>query len=227
MALTAAQAAQRPAPAAADLYGDLPPDDPWVAWPLEGPFADLHDVCTSDEQTCDEESGLAGGPDAVTGGDGPIREARIFRIDDGCHLGVRTDAGWYVSAWLELCHNSGSERMSMTMRELRLADVVGDPTIDLYLRFEVNAFHSVDGGEDDERVMVCGVGASGVPSCTRPMTTWWRTTGWNADDTAVHRTGGGALRIRFGAHGMVARRVRGTLAVRQRALRGRHAIDLP
>lgn len=239
--LTPAAAAARRTVGDPGQLQEIAPDDRWVPWPLVGPFPRIADVCAAGfDSSCATETGLsadvfggtgAGAPGpagpARARGRGALREARWFRWDDGCHLAVRTARGWYVSAYVELCMNSGSQRVFMRSRELAIRDVVGDPEPDLYVRIEVDSSHHIDGGLRHQAVLVCGVGASGVPSCTRPMTTWWWSYAWSEDTHDVDRTGAGEVRLRFGPHGVVGKRVRGTLPVWQAPLVGRHPVTFP
>jgi hypothetical protein len=84
-------------------------DDPLAPAPLQGPFADVGDMCEAQNQrspdslvTCDgTRSGLAAGPEAISSPPRPIDEVRLVAMtgaldDVTCLLALRTAAGWWI-----------------------------------------------------------------------------------------------------------------------------------
>ncbi len=88
------------------------------------------------------------------------------------HLVVQSDKGWFSTA---VGGKVASERINtftdFTVRELRLtAGPAGAPRI--FLRFEESGGHDVGEGSDsweNEKLVVAGIGSSGVPSATPPL----------------------------------------------------------
>ena len=160
--------------------------------PMQGPFARLDGWCAQQPKPDDAEAPgcmladdegriVEEGPLRLTAPVAPWLDARVFGWSDGsvvdCYLGARSKSGWYVVA-LGYCDD-------MEFRDARIASFTAadDLTsaagaeLELTMEFQTNIKDSWE-EEDGERyralvtersdrvLMVCGVGASGVPSCT-------------------------------------------------------------
>ncbi len=160
--------------------------DPLKPVPLAGPFPSLAAFCDSlpdeadhDRAACpnveDTPNGVVEDPEA------PWLEARYFRDADQmtCHLAVRVAAGWFADRDGFYCHDNFSE---LEQEEFALADLVPGGAKELVLKVALSRYQRDDveleddsGGKftgratvcqgRDEETTVCGVGASGRPTC--------------------------------------------------------------
>lgn len=160
---------------------------------LRGPFTTLKEYCaghtTHDGATipCDPDAAFPSevyeGPTAIPRGEGPILEARVLwapgvaapstEAEVLVMLAIRTEKGWFVSPTVADVYNPGAFGIhgSMTARSLELADLVAGGAPELSYRFVSNHYDSDMGiNEYDDTsetsLVICGIGASGKPSCT-------------------------------------------------------------
>jgi tetratricopeptide (TPR) repeat protein len=142
---------------------------------LEGPFESLAAFCVGlgeGERCAPPAAGEIDGPLRAPAS-GALREVAIFvaRADDGvdehaaAYLGLRTAAGWFVSPALFATDDSGRGAMRTLAFAGGVLRVAAEQTIatrdDLGQRWS----------DREERLLLCGVGPSGIPRCTPPLVT--------------------------------------------------------
>lgn len=167
--------------------------DVFTPVPLAGPFATLKAFCAGhktidgDTHPCDPDAPLSAdvydGPTAIARGQAPILEARILWAPGApglsleaevlIHLAIRTDQGWFVSQPVVDIYNPGAFGIHASLKAtaLELADLVAGGAPELRYRFTLDHYDSDMGINEyeqdiDTSLVLCGIGASGKPSCT-------------------------------------------------------------
>jgi Flp pilus assembly protein TadD len=173
-------------------------EDSLRAQPLAGPYPTLAAYCSAhvpaetSRFVCDaasDELGEYEGPPAIVTPSAPYEEVRIFvtaspLFDSGevgsgevfYHLALRTKAGWFVSDELATVYNPGAFGISASIETSAFAErqVIPGGAPEIVLRFAVSVRDSNMAGAEanftnSTAELVCGIGASGAPSCTRPL----------------------------------------------------------
>ncbi len=171
--------------AAAALY-----DDVLTPKPLRGPFASLDLYCKAVTAAAQEEGAWCAaepreetGVVALSSPKPPWLAAKVIASGDDlgadCHLAVQTKVGWFVLEGFAQCENMGTQRMDVEVKEIAAVDLVAGDPLELRLRVVAGSHHN--GWDDHDRreiewdsndwFTVCGIGASGVPSCTPEIVT--------------------------------------------------------
>lgn len=178
-------------PAAVTVYDALTPI------PLRGPFSTLEKFCAG-HTTLDGESvpcdpaapfpdEVYEGPTALPAGEGPILAARVLwaagttsptlASEVLVHLAIRTAQGWFVGPPVGDIYNPGAFGIHASMKAtaLELEDLVAGGAPELAYRFSLDRYDSDLGLNEYEStteraLVVCGIGASGAPSCTGAIT---------------------------------------------------------
>jgi tetratricopeptide (TPR) repeat protein len=139
---------------------------PRSAGAAAGPFASIEAFCAG--RDCAPDPGLTGS--TLTAATAPWRAGRIVVAGADCHLAMSTGRGWFVFD-TEIQCNGGGRVDELVAREIA-ASAAG---AELLLRLRVDSYTNVTFGAEDELgahetctgyVVACGVGPSGVPSCT-------------------------------------------------------------
>jgi len=178
---------------------------PLLAEPMKGPFASLGAACPDCRSTRSIEKPSA-----------PYLEVRILMSGDPTkppslsessthHLAVRLASGWWLHALgteHTICGGSSETHFSVSEGDVRIADVLPARGAELLVEMRETAHNYETSRQiDDRRLHVCGVGASGRPSCTELHTYhfpgsaadgWDMTVSFRRDGTMVQagRSGG-------------------------------------
>ena len=169
---------------------DAPPDAALAALELstlDGPYASIRAYCAkktpddlADSGTliqCDTQA-MFDGKKRLAAPAPPFDEARIFVIeglDPHCQLGVRTGKQWYVLHEAVRCLGERAKSTLVSkVTMLELSDWQPGGTPELVLRAVYDQSLEGYSPQDFDRthfetLIVCGVGPSGVPSCTREL----------------------------------------------------------
>ena len=177
-------------PAAAHVFEMLNPR------PLAGPYKTLDAFCaanTTRDGVAVKCAPLAPIPETYEGpkgtpGKGPILETRVLWTSEqdgpvpeanvSIHLAIQTKEGWFVSSPVGGTYNPGAFGIfeSIQATTLELGDVIPGGAPELTYRFTHDR-HDSDMGLNEvessktKHLVICGIGASGKPSCTGAIPT--------------------------------------------------------
>lgn len=205
--------------------------------PLEGPLLSVDAWCKKQSGPCHfgSDAAVQGKLDRPTG---PWLEAQVFSAGDSpedCVLAVRTARGFYFSR-LFSCRESGyrqTERATIETREILsppgaklLVTLDGVDSMRDFDEARGQSFCCVEAKTKD--LVVCGVGPSGTPHCTRSI-------GLHPGLDAQKRAGTVQLVPNYGGQELVLERSDGKpiedgkapLAPNLKALAGRHRVVFP
>jgi Tetratricopeptide repeat len=166
------------------------PDEPIAPAALAGPYPSLDAYCAAFTKEQDEPCVLdrASAPKLPELKlEAPYRELAVLLTgyDQHCTLAIRTGAGWFIDEYVTECREMGGhwERF-VDVEAAALRDLVAGGAKELTLELETSEWfnETPEDAADDEMVvtneksrwlMVCGVGASGTPSCTPTVLVSW------------------------------------------------------
>jgi hypothetical protein len=169
--------------AAIDAPADAPIDAP--LWPglelrmLEGPYATIDAYCKDkphiDEEgyatRCEQEP-LWTGKRKLAAPAAPFEEARLFVVeglDPHCQLGIRTGKRWYVLPEAVRCLGDRA-KSSLTTKVTTFAIEDGRLVVDAVYDQSTHDYSPEDYEVSHFEIRIlCGIGPSGAPSCTREL----------------------------------------------------------
>jgi hypothetical protein len=150
--------------------------DPLELRTLEGPFTSIRAYCATQPDTRCETQVMFTGKRRAAGA--PFDEVRLFAIEDldpHCQLGIRIGKQWFVLPEAVRCLG---ERAKSTLvakvTKLAVEDWQPGGSRELVLRATYDQSLEDYSPQDFDRthfetLVVCGLGASGVPACTREL----------------------------------------------------------
>lgn len=204
--------------------------------PLEGPFPTVEAWCKKQPEKC--ALGKEASVSARVGKAPPWQEARLFTVGEGpeeCVLALRTARGWFLGKPTYCNENIFRHDAKAT---LEWKDVLAPPGPKLLFSlrgtdsmrdYDEEAGHSICCLDADfEELMICGLGPSQVPHCTRTISLLPPMDApKNAAETGlVPRYGGGELVLER-ADGKSLEDKKSRLAPTLQAIAGRHRIAFP
>src|SRR5690606_26880819 len=106
----------------------------------------------------------------------PYEDAIVGQGEVAFYLAFKTQGGWFVSQEVAYVYNPGAFGIFQGLegQELVLRDVIPGGTPEVLFRFVHHGHDSNMAGAEQldssfERLVVCGIGPSGKPSCTNPI----------------------------------------------------------
>jgi tetratricopeptide (TPR) repeat protein len=201
----------------AALDPDARPDEPIAPVELVGPFPTLEAYCAAVAQAEPEEPCRTSADDVPTLPkvtlEKPYQQLAMLQTGfaQSCSLAIRTAAGWFVHEEFAECRLMGSRwDRSVSFDSVTLREVVAGGSKELILEMQTDeTFNDTPpDAKDDEMVistehtrglLICGVGASGKPSCTPEVVVEWA---HDEDNPSV-------LEARFEDNAIVLRLVKG------------------
>jgi tetratricopeptide (TPR) repeat protein len=165
----------RPRPAVAKrlyaLGAEIPAGGLQRAMPLAGPATELTELC-AEPCVAPVTSGVTG-PTHIDEPPPPYRAIGFFRAagEAGCRLQIATERGIYAGA--DDLFNCTADRADARVDRLEVVDVVPGGAPEIAVEFS-GAWYRVGAVDDvwgagwkrDHHLVVCGIGATGTPSCT-------------------------------------------------------------
>ena len=168
---------------------DTPPDQALVATKLDGPHRSLAAWCAAyvaanPDEPCSPDQGMFEEQTGQLRARGAWKQVRMLRVGafETCALAVRTRAGWFVEPGVAECRELGGrwDRL-VTADEIAIRDVLPGREPELVVRLTSEMVSNItDSGaqaetqvlqESTERLyLLCGIGASGQPSCLPALT---------------------------------------------------------
>jgi tetratricopeptide (TPR) repeat protein len=173
------------------LDPDAKPDEPIAPVELQGPFPTLEAYCAAAAQVEPDEPCRTSGDEVPTLPtvtlEKPYQQLAMLQTGfaQSCSLAIRTAAGWFVHEEFAECRLMGGRwDRSVSFDSLTLRDIVAGGTKELVLEMQTDeTFNDTPpDAKDDEMVistehtrglLICGVGASGKPSCTPLVVVEW------------------------------------------------------
>lgn len=173
----AATAAPTPAEVkvAATPASPVAPTETIQARQAKGPWASVEEFCAKQRrvQPCIVgKKAVVRGPTELTPGSGAITDVTLFsrgREQPDMLLGLRTEKGWYIVSL-------GEARNWLISDEMIFRNLDASPPDELIVR-TTSSWSTADHPEalwDEvcaQSLVLCGIGSSGVPSCTKPLDT--------------------------------------------------------
>jgi len=167
-------------------------DGPQLVRPLIGPFAELADYCAclvragieprphdflGTDLDCGHGDQAALGAEPAPFSTPPFLEVGALHltgltVDNQTVLAIRVQGGWYVQAPDDLMlqpDHGGGRFITEPRAPFEVRDVLPGGGLELVYRYETMAYETAGDlvyGEDDA-MLLCGVGPSGVPACAR------------------------------------------------------------
>jgi tetratricopeptide (TPR) repeat protein len=228
---------------------NTPPDESLVATTLDGPHSSLADWCAAyvaanPEEPCSPYQVMFEQQAGQLRAKGAWKEVQVLRVGpfEICALAVRTRAGWFVEPWIAECRELGGrwDRV-VTADEIAFRDVLpgGDPELVLRLSSEMVSNITDPGAQPDAQVLqesterlylLCGIGASGHPSCLPPLTVAYDVSfSAEPEGTPTPEPEHWSVALSSNSDGIELRAEKGagSMSAEAAKLLGRHRLDFP
>lgn len=140
---------------------------------LEGPWKDLAALCKDTAKIVTSDKRCKAGDATKAEVSAPYLGFASLLVDvvdaeDSCIFAIQTDKGWYATGWS--CTDPMVE-LNTTFVDAKVEDVLTGGTQELVIRFDESGRLDEPGYPrfSTRSIRVCGIGASGAPSCTEAI----------------------------------------------------------